>query len=40
MRAGQEVFEKEITEAGFEKIGEKQDLLEENYFLEFRKAKK
>jgi ubiquinone/menaquinone biosynthesis C-methylase UbiE len=37
VRAGQEVFEKEIVECGFEKIGEVTDLLKENYFVRFRK---
>lgn len=38
VRAGQEVFEKEITTAGFEKVGEEKGLLQENYFVRFRKA--
>jgi predicted methyltransferase len=38
VRAGQEVFEKEITEAGFEKTGEEKGFLAENYFVRFRKA--
>ena len=37
VRAGQEVFEKEITEAGFEKVGEEKGFLLENYFVRFRK---
>lgn len=37
VRAGQEVFEKEITDAGFEKVGEEKGLLVENYFVRFRK---
>ena len=37
VRAGQEVFESEITAAGFEKIDEVKDLLTENYFVRFRK---
>lgn len=37
VRAGQEVFEAEIVAAGFEKSGENKDLLEENYFVRFRK---
>jgi ubiquinone/menaquinone biosynthesis C-methylase UbiE len=36
VRAGQEVFTKEVVNAGFEVIGEK-DLLEKNYFVIFRK---
>jgi len=37
VRAGQEVFEAEIMAAGFEKTGEVTDLLEENYFVRFRR---
>lgn len=37
VRAGQEVFEKEVTDAGFEKITEVTDLLKENYFVKFRR---
>ncbi len=37
VRAGQEVFTKEIESAGFEQIEEKK-LLKENYFLRFRKV--
>jgi predicted methyltransferase len=40
VRAGQEVFAKEIIEAGFEQIEERKDLLKENYFLRFRKTGK
>ena len=36
VRAGKEVFSKEIEEAGFELV-EELDLFEENYFLVFRK---
>jgi ubiquinone/menaquinone biosynthesis C-methylase UbiE len=35
VRAGQEVVEKEIASAGFEKTGEVMDLLTENYFVTF-----
>jgi ubiquinone/menaquinone biosynthesis C-methylase UbiE len=35
VRAGQEVVEKEIAEAGFRKSGEVKDLLKENYFVTF-----
>ncbi len=35
VRAGQEVFEKEILEAGFRKTREEKELLSENYFVEF-----
>ncbi len=37
VRAGQEVFEAEVTAAGFEKIGEVKDVLKENYFVKFRR---
>ena len=37
MRAGQEVFEKEIKDAGFKKIGEVDDLLTDNYMVLFEK---
>ncbi|MCG6156547.1 class I SAM-dependent methyltransferase [Rubinisphaera margarita] len=37
VRAGQEVFESEIVAAGFEKVHEGAEFLEENYFLIFRK---
>lgn len=37
VRAGQEVFESEITAAGFEKVDEVKDLLKENYFVKFRR---
>lgn len=36
VRAGKEVFSREIQEAGFE-LEEEKDLFEENYFLVFRK---
>jgi len=39
MRAGQEVFEAEITAAGFKKIDEK-DFLKENYFVIFERVEK
>jgi precorrin-6B methylase 2 len=35
VRAGQEVFEAEVTAAGFEKVSEVKDLLQENYFVKF-----
>jgi hypothetical protein len=35
-RAGQEVFVREITSAGFEVVGEEQ-ILKENYFVRFEK---
>ena len=38
VRAGQEVFEKEILSCGFRKVAENKDILKENYFLEFSKA--
>jgi ubiquinone/menaquinone biosynthesis C-methylase UbiE len=37
VRAGQEVVEKELTEAGFRKKGEVRDLLKENYIVIFTK---
>lgn len=38
VRAGKEVFVKEIQEAGFQVVEEKPDLLKESYFVRFRKA--
>ncbi|MEX2187641.1 MAG: class I SAM-dependent methyltransferase [Pirellulales bacterium] len=38
VRAGQEVFAKEITDAGFKQVEEKKDLLKESYFLRFEKV--
>lgn len=38
VRAGQEVFEREITEAGFKKVGQQLDLLKESYFVRFEKV--
>lgn len=38
MRAGQETFETEITNAGFKKTGEITDLLDDNYFVIFEKS--
>jgi ubiquinone/menaquinone biosynthesis C-methylase UbiE len=37
VRAGQEVFTKEIEEAGFRQIEEKKDVLKESYFLRFQR---
>lgn len=37
VRAGQEVFEAEITAAGFEKVAEIPGVLQENYFVRFRR---
>lgn len=37
VRAGQEVFESEVTAAGFEKVGEVTNVLKENYFVRFKK---
>ncbi len=37
VRAGQEVFEKEVTDAGFEKIRETTGLLTENYVVRFKR---
>jgi len=39
VRAGKDVFAKEITDAGFKQIGEEK-FLKENYFLRFEKVKK
>lgn len=38
VRAGQEVFTREIEDAGFKKIGEKKDLLKDSYFVRFQKV--
>lgn len=38
VRAGQEVFESEIVQAGFRKTAEIENLLEENYFVVFQKS--
>ena len=38
VRAGQEVFEAEIVAAGFEKVSEEPELLQENYFVVFTKG--
>jgi FkbM family methyltransferase len=38
VRAGQEVFEKEIKSAGFKRVGEEK-FLKENYFVRFEKVK-
>jgi predicted methyltransferase len=38
VRAGQEVFEAEITKAGFRSVNEVQGLLKENYLLVFTTA--
>ena len=37
VRAGQEVFEAEVTAAGFEKLTETTDVLKENYFVRFKR---
>lgn len=37
VRAGQEVFSREIVDAGFKQVGEKKDLLKESYFVRFVK---
>jgi predicted methyltransferase len=39
VRAGQEVVEKEIEDAGFKKVDEKKQLLKENYLILFEKIK-
>ena len=38
VRAGQEVFAKEIADAGFKQVEEKKGLLKESYFLRFAKV--
>ncbi len=38
VRGGKEVFAKEILEAGFRQVDEKDDLLKESYFIRFEKA--
>jgi ubiquinone/menaquinone biosynthesis C-methylase UbiE len=38
VRAGQDTVEQEIAACGFEKVGEVNDLLHENYLLVFRKS--
>lgn len=38
VRAGQEVFTREVVSAGFRQIDEKQDLLQESYFVRFQKV--
>lgn len=38
VRAGQDVFESEIVQAGFQKSREVTSLLSENYFVEFQKS--
>jgi ubiquinone/menaquinone biosynthesis C-methylase UbiE/intracellular sulfur oxidation DsrE/DsrF family protein len=39
VRAGQEVFEREIRDVGLRKARENRDLLKENYFVEFEKVR-
>jgi predicted methyltransferase len=38
VRAGQEVFTQEIEEAGFRQVEEKKDMLDESYFVRFKKV--
>jgi predicted methyltransferase len=38
VRAGQDVFTKEILESGFRQVKEKKDMLDESYFVRFEKA--
>ncbi len=38
VRAGQEVFEKEILTCGFKKVQDHTGLLKENYFVEFERV--
>lgn len=39
VRAGQEVFEREIRDVGLRKVRENRELLKENYFVEFEKVR-
>ncbi|MBM3965469.1 MAG: methyltransferase domain-containing protein [Planctomycetes bacterium] len=39
VRAGQSVFEKEVTSVGFKKIANRSDVLKENYLVIFEKPK-
>lgn len=39
VRAGQSVFEKEVTSVGFKKIADRSDVLKENYLVIFEKPK-
>lgn len=39
VRAGQEVFEREIRDVGLRKVRENRELLHENYFVEFEKVR-
>jgi predicted methyltransferase len=38
VRAGQEVFEREVIDAGFKKVREEKGVLKENYFVVFEKT--
>jgi hypothetical protein len=38
VRAGQDVFEQEITQAGFRKVSESKGILKENYLAVFEKV--
>jgi predicted methyltransferase len=38
VRAGQEVFEREVTESGFRKTGEVKGVLKDNYLVTFEKV--
>src|SRR5262249_28451151 len=38
VRAGQEIFAKEITDCGFRQMEERKGLLKESYFLRFEKV--
>jgi len=40
VRAGQDVFEKEIVDAGFKRLKEVKETLKDNYFIVFEKAEK
>jgi hypothetical protein len=38
VRAGQEVFTREVVQSGFKVAGEEKGFLEENYFVRFEKV--
>lgn len=40
VRAGQEVFVKEILEVGFKQVEERQEMLDESYFVRFEKVER
>jgi hypothetical protein len=38
VRAGQEVFTREVAQSGFKLVGEEKGIFEENYFVRFEKV--